>query len=57
MIFPVGLHQKADILSHSIIYRAFDRDPLCEAPRGMDNRASIRRWCYATMRMRKGGEA
>lgn len=57
MIFPVGLHQKADILSHSIIYRAFDRDPLCEAPRGMDNRASIRRWRYATMRMRKGGEA
>lgn len=57
MIFPVGFHQKADILSQSAICRAFDRAPLCEALRRSENSTSIRRRCYATMRTREEGEA
>ncbi|EFE06310.1 hypothetical protein CIT292_10433 [Citrobacter youngae ATCC 29220] len=57
MIFPVGFHQKADILSQSAMSRAFARAPVCEALRRSDNRASIRDRRYATMRTRKEGEA
>jgi hypothetical protein len=49
MIFPVGFHQKADILSQSAMSRAFAGASLCEASRRSENRASLRGWRYATI--------